>query len=401
MYTTGLKRPWDAEAAAAHCMSERGSDSESDSNSQSEDREFLNASETCRDEDEEMGEVKEVLTNTLDSVTSIADTEWAFGNQMNRPPNPGLTLSNHGIVGLPLSALEAYRIRQEAILNKGSDKMDLESANNLARYAQDFGDELSTWKRLRENGDAPELLVYVLNDEYSKESLRLDKLTAVDQLKAEYSQERCKRQGARPFLSKMTGCVQRRHGYKGDGDTEMELHDLIGLDGKEVLDGSFSVEPQSIVQGDIYSGRDYNDPDFDPGSELEEECYVDWVFVLVPEECCLELILTNSKDKVIRSWLERLMESLQSDTPTYSARAEAVVHCFLARYLSWGQLPPKDPHIYYQECLGILIRASILSRERVLFSNSVCKDPASITQDVFLDIGKALINVGLSLFKEG
>lgn len=123
MYTTGLKRPWDAEAAAAHCMSERGSDSESDSNSQSEDREFLNASETCRDEDEEMGEVKEVLTNTLDSVTSIADTEWAFGNQMNRPPNPGLTLSNHGIVGLPLSALEAYRIRQEAILNKGSDKM--------------------------------------------------------------------------------------------------------------------------------------------------------------------------------------------------------------------------------------------------------------------------------------
>lgn len=154
---------------------------------------------------------------------------------------------------------------------------DLESANNLARYAQDFGDELSTWKRLRENGDAPELLVYVLNDEYSKESLRLDKLTAVDQLKAEYSQERCKRQGARPFLSKMTGCVQRRHGYKGDGDTEMELHDLIGLDGKEVLDGSFSVEPQSIVQGDIYSGRDYNDPDFDPGSELEEECYVDWV----------------------------------------------------------------------------------------------------------------------------
>lgn len=552
MYTTGSKRPWDAGTSTGDRSSEKNCDSEYDSDPQTQEQEFPDAWDMGRDgeENEEMGEVKEVLKNGLDGITSKADNEWAFGNKLNRAPNPGLTLKNIGIVGLPLSVLEARRIRQEANPNDGSNKVlgyiviepdffetrnpdwlsyvqtlvsslldkgletlqiklvnlilydhnysevespmtstqgvdpyiqlsiflpslhtggdvecalgessksfptapfsefdmsylasysdveqrsqplytgtrlqlnyhisvtgyeGLESANNLAGYAQDFENELSTWKRLRESGDAPETLAYVLNDEYSKEYLQFNKLTTVDQLKAEYLQERCKRQGVRPFLSQMTGSVQRGYGHRGDDDTVMVLNDLVDFSGKEVLDGMVVILPESIIQGDIYSGRDSDDPDFEPGSEAEEERYVDWVFVLVPEECCLELILTNCKDEMIRPWLERLMESLQNDIPPDSARAELSfivswysprlrVHPQLYHDASYGQPPPKDPQIYYQEVLGILIRASILLRDGGLFKNSVCKDPPSIKQEVFLDVGKTLDNEGLSIFKEG
>lgn len=70
-----------------------------------------------------MDNVKECLQNTLDCINSVADQDWAFGDRLDHVPSPGLTLKSSGIVGLPLSAQDADRIRREAAPTGGMKRL--------------------------------------------------------------------------------------------------------------------------------------------------------------------------------------------------------------------------------------------------------------------------------------
>ncbi|KAL8653838.1 MAG: hypothetical protein Q9210_001868 [Variospora velana] len=68
--------------------------------------------------------VDDVKGSCLDCISSVADKDCgAFGNRLDRASNPGLTLKGRGIVGLPLSAQDAARIRQEASHEGGPNKL--------------------------------------------------------------------------------------------------------------------------------------------------------------------------------------------------------------------------------------------------------------------------------------
>ena len=119
MYSSGSKRPWDAEEAARperHDKEETGTESEiSSDNEISEDVE--NDSDSSVDTDQRMKEVREVLQNTPDGVSSASDQDWVGWQGTTNPINPGLTLKSSGIVGLPLSDSDAVRIAREATVD--------------------------------------------------------------------------------------------------------------------------------------------------------------------------------------------------------------------------------------------------------------------------------------------
>lgn len=112
IYRTGSKRPWNADAADEHHSADTQS-SDEDSGDMSLDQENANR---------EMKEIKNTMQNCLDGVSSKADRDWAFGDVLPQAINPGLTLENSGIVGLPLSAYDAWRVKKETIPELSADQ---------------------------------------------------------------------------------------------------------------------------------------------------------------------------------------------------------------------------------------------------------------------------------------
>ncbi|KAL8960893.1 MAG: hypothetical protein Q9193_002474 [Seirophora villosa] len=304
-----------------------------------------------------------------------------------------------------------------------SSQMPMNTAKSLTKDVRDFEKDLHTWNRLRKDGDAPDLLAYVLDDQYSDEPLEFSLLTAEDQLKAKFLQERCKQEGVRPFLSQLTGTVPCIYGYtrnrsggNGEDKTTMELNNLVDLDGNVVWSGVADFLPRGIVQRDIYHARDSNDPERepdDPMEELVEYCYVDWVFVLIPEDYRLKFIVANSGGDVIRTWIDKLINTIRSDSPiSPSGDTTTELSYLVSDYTKSVQVqpsdsykyyrqPPKDPQVQYEEDLTMLIEASMLLGDKVLFRNALCKDPAAINKDLYVRIGKEVTPANLELYIYG
>ena len=99
----GSKRPWelghDDEPPATHLSDTADHDED--------EREEVHVNE-------DMSEIKEVLQNTLDGISAAAEKDWAFGGSLLQAVNPGLTLKESGIVGLPLSTDGISRIQAVA-----------------------------------------------------------------------------------------------------------------------------------------------------------------------------------------------------------------------------------------------------------------------------------------------
>lgn len=85
-----------------------------DDDDQSDSSSEENESVSSVDLDDKINEVREVVRDGLDGVSSNADQGWAFGAIITQAINPGLTLKSSGIVGLPLSTSDASRIAGEA-----------------------------------------------------------------------------------------------------------------------------------------------------------------------------------------------------------------------------------------------------------------------------------------------
>ena len=93
-----------------------------------------------------MIEIKEVLENTLDGISTIADKEWAFGGPLLQTANPGLTLPKSGIVGFPLSVHDAIRIRDEACGSFGNGANEVAGGKSCwTMSAEEFGIRNPGW----------------------------------------------------------------------------------------------------------------------------------------------------------------------------------------------------------------------------------------------------------------
>ena len=115
-YNIGSKRPWwetsKDEDPEVQGESDGSEDSDGQSTSSTPDTRVL-------DPEDQMEEIKEVLKNCLDGMTTEADHEWAFNGKLLNAVNPGLTLKESGIVGLPLSVHDVPRIKEEASRRNG------------------------------------------------------------------------------------------------------------------------------------------------------------------------------------------------------------------------------------------------------------------------------------------
>ncbi|KAL8851650.1 MAG: hypothetical protein Q9221_003487 [Calogaya cf. arnoldii] len=282
----------------------------------------------------------------------------------------------------------------------------LETATTMTSYAQDFEDELARWKRLPRGTEEPRLLAYVLEDHYNDKSLDFSSLTEADVVKAKWLRERCERQGVIPLLSRLLGNVS----YTSH-ETTMELEDFVDFDGNHVLDAVLDFAPEDVVQNDIYRGRDYNDPEFDPGSELEEESYVDWAFVLLPKEDLTAFLFSNRSDENIRSWMQRLTDDVRYKSHPDSTRHElAYIVSQYTKSLERQSLPknpygdsghPADHEAYFRQGLAMLIRASILLKDKDLFASSVSKCPASVPGYILQEIREAINSHTIEVFSPG
>ena len=96
----------------------------------------------------DMHEIKEVLQNSLDGISTAADRDWAFGGPLLRAANPGLTLPKSGIVGLPLSLHDVFRIRDEArggMSDIDKPKLNGENSSCWTLSAEQFGVRNPAW----------------------------------------------------------------------------------------------------------------------------------------------------------------------------------------------------------------------------------------------------------------
>lgn len=124
-YPVGSKRPWEPwepwppwetqayEDALEDALSSN-EDTGEESSSESEIDSSSQASEVPEEVTRELHEIKQVLRKGLDGISSFADQDRAFGGRLDGAPNPGLTLKSSGILGLPLSPRDLFRIRHEA-----------------------------------------------------------------------------------------------------------------------------------------------------------------------------------------------------------------------------------------------------------------------------------------------
>ncbi|KAL8755177.1 MAG: hypothetical protein Q9184_004871 [Pyrenodesmia sp. 2 TL-2023] len=153
-----------------------------------------------------------------------------------------------GILRLPLSRRDLYRIRQEAdsedeiwrltiVFSAGFEAV--ENVSSLRGYGRDFEAQLAKREQLRkcDNKHAPDLLTYGLKDQYGNKSYRFSSLTPVDQRKVKLLQERCGKQEVRSFLGKLTANVTRTFGL-GKDKAKMHLSDLVDFDENVTLVGS-------------------------------------------------------------------------------------------------------------------------------------------------------------------
>lgn len=119
MYSRAFKHRLDAEEATrAETHDKEEMRMKSDTSSDNEITEDVeNDSDSNVDTDQRMKDVREVLQNTLDGVSSASDQDWVDWHGTKNPINPGLTLKSSGIVGLPLSDSDAVRIAREAMVD--------------------------------------------------------------------------------------------------------------------------------------------------------------------------------------------------------------------------------------------------------------------------------------------
>ena len=143
---------------------------------------------------------------------------------------------------------------------------------------------LKDWTALWKANSAPPLLVYILEDDEDDEDEEsspvvpgLSKPGKANDLKAQYLQERCAKQGICAFSVCLRSTIQVSG---SDDDNEFMVEDWRSLDGSKVPEITTSITLDQIIQTDYFKDRESNDSEYgleDPFEEVDEYHYRDKV----------------------------------------------------------------------------------------------------------------------------
>lgn len=84
---------------------------------------------------DEVSEIKDLFRDHLDNLRGASD--WACWSSLSDEVNPGSTLESSGIVGLPLSARDASRIKQESGLEGPSHNASEDTTGIVCKLSAD------------------------------------------------------------------------------------------------------------------------------------------------------------------------------------------------------------------------------------------------------------------------
>ena len=135
------------------------------------------------------------------------------------------------------------------------------------------------------------------------------------------------------------------------------------------------------------------------------------VLAIVPEDNRIKLLVENSSDDEIQSWIQRLIVASQSDSSedTLSSQNTTLeLEKLCSAYFE--SLPPKIKSLQREswmtpfntaEALTVLIKAVLTLRNQALFDRTVAFSPWSLPQASYFEIGSAMNSLTLAWCRDG
>lgn len=150
-----------------------------------------------------------------------------------------------------------YKLYHTAFYERSYDK---QSATSLTARHKDFKLALAQWRKLWQQSGEPELLAYMLDNNYSH-NLNISALEQSDQHKAQFLKKHCVEEGFCLYLTQMESVVNDNE------DRTFELKEIVDLDGSVLLH-DVNIDEERLVQADWFDDRD--------SGEGDTQCYHGW-----------------------------------------------------------------------------------------------------------------------------
>ena len=341
--------------------------------------------------------------------------------------------------------ISGYRLQLVYNVHQSRPGEKKPSASYLSQQVNEFRDVLGHWTALSQKNGGPVPLVYILEDElgyYKRLPLTYAFLRDADKHKMTFLRRQCLEKDVLVFLAKLTTSIDdNTFGDDEEPNTNMELHDMMELDGQIFVTQDVSIEKQNIMPEEWFKARDSNDSDYDtpqPSNPWKDEDvesgpddktrhFKDWVFVLLPASQRLQFSAKNTSPDDLHTWIVHLSNILkpsdntvpQSGTstagnmppqPQGDLKRELDVVCTRAidRMQSWRRhnigltsylYHHDNPH--FAEALEAVVRATLILGDPDLVREAVIECPTKLSPALWRDVGGYLDCYTLDTYKYG
>lgn len=341
--------------------------------------------------------------------------------------------------------ISGYRLQLVYNVHQSRSGEKKPSASYLSEQINEFRDILGHWTALSQNHEGPIPLVYILEDElgyYKRLPLSYAFLRDADRHKMTFLQRQCLEKDVLVFMAKLTTSIDdNTFGDDEKANTNMELHDMMELDGQIFVTQDVSLEKQNIMPEEWFKARDSNDSDYDtpessdPWEDEDVESraddntrhFKDWVFVLLPASQRLQFLAKNTGPDDLHAWIVRLSNVLnplgyvvsQNGTstagnmlprPQEDLKRELNVVCTRAidRMQSWRRHNiGLTSYLYHHdnpnftEALEAVVRATMILRDPDLVREAVIECPTKLSPALWREVGRCLDCYTLDTYKHG
>ena len=370
-----------------------------------------------------MDQVKASLVNHLAGIGE-ARTWSSYSPTFIDFPTPELHLRNSDIVGL-------------------KNVSGRPSASHLSQQINEFRDVLGHWITLSQKHEGPVPLVYILEDElgfYKHLPLSYASLRDADKHKMAFLQRQCPEKDVLVYMAKLTTSIDDSTiGDDEEPNVNMELYDMIDLDGHIFVTQDVSIEKENILPEEWFEARDSNDSDYDtpepsdPSEDVESRPdentrhFKDWVFVLLPASQRLQFSAKNTSPEDLHSWIVRLSNVLQHSNnvvpqngastagnmlprPQEDLKRELDVVCTRAidRIQSWRRYKiGLTSYLYHHdnpnfaEALEAVVRATLILGEPDLLREAMIECPMKLSPALWREVGRCLDRHNLEKYTYG
>lgn len=341
--------------------------------------------------------------------------------------------------------ISGYRLQLVYNVHQSRSGEKKPSASCLYQQINEFRDVLGHWIALSQEHEGPVPLVYILEDElgnYKRLPLSYALLRDADKHKITFLRRQCLEKDVLVFMAKLTTSIEDNTSSDDEEpNTNMELHDMMELDGQSFVTQGVSIEKQNIMPEEWFKARDSNDSDYDtpepsdPWGDEDVESrpddntrhLKDWVFVLLPASQRLQFSATNTSPDDLHTWIVRLLNVLKpSDNvtpqsgistvgnmlprPQEELKRELGVVCTRAidRMQSWRRHRiGLTSYLYHHdnpnfaEALEAVVRATMILGDPELVREAVIECPTKLSPALWREVGRCLDCYTLDAYKYG